>query len=56
MRVFRLLSSYASGVDADDALAFEKVATQITTVKAMSAAAQGSGQVLKLPQMQLFLL
>ena len=35
---------YASGVDADDALAFEKVATQvITTVKAMSAAAQGSG-------------
>ena len=35
---------YASGVDADNALAFEKVATQvITTVKAISAAAQGSG-------------
>ena len=35
---------YAAGVDADNALAFEKVATQvITTVKAISAAAQGSG-------------
>ncbi|MDA7592131.1 VCBS domain-containing protein [Rhodobacteraceae bacterium] len=35
---------YATGVDAANALAFEKVATQvITTVKAISAAAQGSG-------------